>query len=364
MARFGGRAIGPLLVLSVFALFRLVHSFSQSTRISLGFPAESAFLAVFAALAFSRGAVPTMTLPALRLPYGLWAALIILIVGVYTEAVYTFGVGDAVSVDWDLAACLAGIVLVAGLALPSVVRRLAAAAMTASLSLGFAIVAIGALLINVELKGEQTFLEFGLSRAEPLLLVLCFVLPAMGTVRWPSLIAILVFCYLTGTAVTSMSASGWAAIAQEQEVINVFEIGFGDRNWSVLIDGVCLVVLGAIIAPFWQQWPIERLRTPSTTLGLALILALQFVGLATTGHSEFQAFVLGGTAFVAGLVWRVRGAVAAPILIQLCCFLSYTIPNESFPEFATTDLINLGIVTFPFAFFGMLANRYRAAVTA
>ena len=292
MVRFGGRVIAPLLALSLLALFRLSFSLSSfSTYVTLGPSTETALLTVFAALAFAGLPRSATGQPVARSPHVLWAALLILTVAVYTEAVYTFDPAPRVSIYWDVGACLAAIVLGAALGLPLTVRRFAERQTTPRLSLWFVFLIAGALLINIDLRGEHTVLRFGLAHAKPLLLVLCLVLPAMGAFRWTSLLTIVIGCYLAGIAGASISGTELGPIARDQisyelSKFTAVEIpSFAGRNLLVLIDAISLVFLGAIIAPFWQQLPIERLRDVRTTLGLALILSLQFIGLATRGEA-------------------------------------------------------------------------------
>jgi hypothetical protein len=116
-------------------------------------------------------------------------------------------------------------------------------------------------------------------------------------------------------------------------------------------------LLGTILSPFWLDRIIAPLKSRRSMMLLGVVGVLQFMALGS-GYELFFNYgvICAGVAYVAGLVWQVKGAIVAPLMIQLFFLLS----SAAFSEHSnaiTSELISLGAIAFPFTYFGLLSSR-------
>lgn len=200
---------------------------------------------------------------------------------------------------------------------------------------------------------------FGFRSGLPLLTAIAFLLTVTGTVDWRIVIAAILGFFAIDSLVS------W--FAQAQDAASTLErVGptLGETLWRetrYLADAVGAVLLAAALSPFWRTLEPDVLANRRTRGFLLAILIVWLLGLAGGGHTVggVGAMLLGGVAYVAGLLWRVRGLLAGPLILQICFLASLFFHGAEGADGLTAyQITNIAIATFPFAFFGFLSNRY------
>ena len=372
--RYGSRITGLMLFLGVLAAFRISLRPLDFTYLSFGNDSTAYFLAVCSAIAFARPRVACSMRELFR-PWWLWAAWLVILVLVLAiirdaDSPMEFRDNAGVRMQFDIGALLALPVLAAALQWRRVVdllkaewtarhrwQRIRAAILAAVLG--------GALLVRLDYEAtDRLGIEFGYSDAWVWLFVLCFAFPAWRILDWRLVIALLL-ALCVGEWIWSRlwDMSPEAAPVEGDATLDglavtrsrsAFEIG---REIISVFGSAAL--MGAAFAPFWQTQHVEPLRAWRTPVLMAAILVLKCVVIPAGGYG-FSGFIFGGIAYLAGLVWRTKALVVAPLAIQLCYLLSFVGHGEGDARMTGSELVRLGAITFPFAFFGVLSNRIQS----
>ena len=381
--RFGHRALSPLLVAAIFLVFNMSVHFDY-TRLRLGFLTDAFLVAAFAALAFCRLEASALSEKYLA-SHWRWTTLLAaaaLAVAAMTPRVLSTFIGEAIAIHWDVGAILAALLLAASLRWPGALTSLRddlarGSAIGRTLMWCFVILFAGGMLVVITFHvSDWLNLFYGFSYAEPWLKALCFVLAATSAVKLRWLLLLLLVAYVGDTALDQFSAALQSPPPSPgpvgDDTVDIITPSAGGplealENYharAVMINGATAAVLGAVVAPYWSNQRVAPLAR-SASLLLGAVLVLQFVGLPAGSGSDFSfhALSLGGVAFVGGLVWGGRGTIAVPIIIQLCCLLSYAAFGADLRAILS-EAARFGAIAFPFAYFGMLARRGKREVTA
>ncbi len=357
-ARFGHRAILPIVTFGLLAIFALRLNIEYILRIDLEIPGTVYLLAVAAALAFYRPATPEVAPSALQ-PYWrwcVWTGLAALWLAVLSDWRVPLAPDGGIRMRVDMGALLFLVAVAAALRrewwLTLWQRRGGDRAALLML------VAAIALLVDIRYGGDVLSFGFGLVGARAVFYVACFALAAWRILDWRLMLALLVAVYLGDDWVTRL----WEAVATSPESAGDGAVRESrpraDGEYRRLIYGLSAIVLGATIAPFWRTRHSDTLRYARTPLLLAAVLALQFAALPAAVYGSGFSLALGGTAFIAGLVWRVPGMLLAPIIIQLSYLLSYVSFGEPMLSMRpAVAMAYLGCLAFTFGYAGLLCNR-------
>lgn len=375
-SRFGPRIAPFLLTLGLVSLLGLATPAFSGFWARWGIPSWIYALAILAAIAFSR---PKWNRPAakiFRAPWRWlrWLAVIAVWLAVFEdrafrwEASETLQVGInpgfvllvlalAASVDWQAVFAWFRAVFVRG---NGILHRVLPTALTALLVLAF--------LVHARWVLPDGFaVSFGFSSGQALVPVVAFLLAASGLVDWRLIVALLGLFFASGFAVPWLGDAIAMLLRDTSDLAGdatrARQLGQSYVDWAGLVRALAAVFLGVALSPFWRHQDPDALRTGRTSLFLFLTLALQFFGMPVYSSQlgSTGLMLVGGSAYVMGLRWQVRGIVAGPLLIQLVYLLAFSLRClHSGCGANALDLVNIGLVAFPFAFFGLLSNRYRA----
>jgi hypothetical protein len=391
--RFGRRAAGPLLVAGFFVLVGATVNIDY-IQMSAGIPVDIGLVAIFAAFAFCRSeATVSHSRPLVH--SSRWTVLLavtVLAVTAMAPPIVDTDVVRDLTVRLDVGAILAAVILAAGLRWPNVLSSLRDCT-AGNGTLGrilmwcLVILCIGGLLLTIDFEAADWLtLHFGFSYAGSWLLALSFGLTATRAVSLRWLLTLLLIAYVVvviGHQLIELLPSPPPApppppaprqsgeislesiIVTGSPLVPSTVLG-GYRAWAALINGATAAILGAVIAPFWNERRIAALAHGSVPFLLGAVLVLQFVGhpAGAERNWSFYPLALGGVAFVGGLVWGGRGAAAAPLIIQVCCLLSYAAFGSDLRGDIMSETARLGAISFPLAYFGMLARRATREATA
>ena len=383
--RFGPRIVGLLLLLGLLAAFSIGSDVTDTLSIGLGISVWIYFLAICAAVVFSRPKFPTNFDGILHerwrwfkwlLPAALWLA-------VYMNRDLNFEFSDSLVIGTNPGFLLFAIVLLACFdwgKLIDGVRPIVVTSERKSLNrIRVAICVLLALAVVVYVEWEYDYwfaLSFGFTDGFGLLLAIAFAVTATGIADWRLTILFLALLLASEWPINWLFDAIQAAIPAEptvpgsssaieddfllEEIVITASFSRHYLFWPRVVDGVTAVLMAIAIAPFLQQLNPDSLKTrrAGIFLSLALVTILISVPLVLHEISSFGFFVIGGVAFVAGLRWRIRGIILAPLIIQVAYlpFIPFSIADY-YDAPSALGLVNIGLVAFPFAYFGMLSNR-------
>lgn len=375
-SRFGPRVAPLLMAIGLLSVFTAGTAIFQGLSMRLGIPVWIYASSVLTAIAFSRPrwSPAAAGLVGVRWRWLRWLLPIALWIAVFEDPGLSWRPAD----EWRIGLNPGLLLLVLTLAasvdwshgagalhrwLPSPTRALPAA-LVGLLALG--------VMVNVRwLSPDAWWLSFGFSSAYALVPVLAFVLAASRVLDWRVIVVALGLFFASGVALPWLGwtlESMWLAAFEIGEGADAGGAGYPGLPGAVRFDGTGLAtaaaagLLGVALGPFWRSQDPDSLPAGRTGLFLLLSLLVLLFGVrASFGHlGSAGMLVVGGIAFAIGLRWQVRGIVAGPLLIQILhlaaqygtCFVLDCGPT-------TLELANVGLVAFPFAFFGLLSNRYR-----
>ena len=177
--------------------------------------------------------------------------------------------------------------------------------------------------------------------------MLYLVLTASRVVDWRLLCCYLAALFLASTLPFHHSVSPASLFGTEWSTL---------ISWSVLISqGMSGALLGVVFSVLWRDRGL-RSRIPGF---LTAVAAFQFFS-AAFSYGAFTYWYLAAAAFVAGFIWRGRGLVLGPLLIQMCGLLSLS-SAAAVREGQVSGayaMAWLGVIAFTFAFLGLLSNRF------
>src|SRR5215469_8269138 len=361
--RYGPKAIGSLLLVALVPLLIKVQlQVSDSTRLLFGLYMDTFALAVCTAIAISRPQWTARLAGVIR-PWwrrSIWLALISVsicaIVPWYRvfdsladsgKKVLTFHAFENFGTVLAVLSC--GLAVRWRQALARCRSLWWAKRSRARKTLAVALAAASASALVIELKFDAGWftLHFGLAYTDWAVLgVFCFVLTASRVVDWRLLCCFLVALFFCWTLWFDRPAS-------PAELLGL--------RWTILIsDGMSGALLGILFSVLRRDQGFRRLKSVWIPVVLAAVVFFQFAGDGFREGGFLNYWYLGAAAFLTGLIWRGRGLVLGPLLIQLCCALSLS-SVAAFgepPSFGRSVMALLGAITFSFAFFGLLSNRY------
>ena len=128
-----------------------------------------------------------------------------------------------------------------------------------------------------------------------------------------------------------------------------------------LASSTVFILMAVALRPCLANRNPELLRSSRSLAFLTLSTGVLFIAtpLTLSGLSGPGHFVLATLAFGIGYRWRLRGILLGPIILQLTylmCVVVLTLPGGHPPS--ALHAIDIGLVSFMAAFFGMLLNRH------
>ncbi|HSD67915.1 MAG TPA: hypothetical protein VLB07_00070 [Woeseiaceae bacterium] len=383
--RFGARIIGLVLFLGLLSALTIHVQLFDTLSIGFGISLGIYLVSLCAAVAFCRPAIECNLDRILnkRWRWIRWLLLVAFWPAVFMPRSISFELTDTLQIGTNPGFVLLAILLAACIRWQALIdefdSRVFAVPQKAVNGVRLAILMLLALavLANAEWSGDYGFsLSFGFTDGLGVLLALAFVVTATGAVDWRLTLLFLVLFlasegpveWLVDTikaaipeppAVPDSSGAAGDEFALEEIVVAGVSIR-QSMFWSDLVNGASLVLLAAGIVPFMQQRVTDKLMSRRTAVFLALALMVLLVGmpLAHSGVGGFGYFIIGGIAFVVGLRWSIKGIVLAPLIIQLSYLLAIALVTTDYRDGpGALDVVNIGLLAFPFAYFGMLSRR-------
>jgi hypothetical protein len=300
-----------------------------------------------------------------------WIAFCTMLVAACSRLSFQTGDNDGVEVMWQPAG-LAAMVLFLTLVRRKALRGsfgwyrtiLPGKILPSALAVAF-FLTVAALAIQVRWSSEL-LLHFGLP-LRGILMVVCFVLSDRTTTSARHLPSVLT-CALVGLVAIHywpISDSAEVGTASSSSNNGWHFIPITDNAGVTMVNALCAVLLGRVLWPFLRTRDVAVVKGWRTVARLGVVLVLQFVGGPAATGRGFQAdggslAILGGSAFVAGLVWQRRG-LFTPLVIQIMALLACLVAASEEGQVQLVHLTALPAITFSFAFFGLLSNRYGSA---
>lgn len=230
---------------------------------------------------------------------------------------------------------------------------------------------------------DSLSIHIGFATDFGILIALCFLLPVFGLLDWRlTMVLAVVFFIGIDPALSWVVESGSASMQPPSEPASVL---IRDELEEVLVSAslraptvfgfhrlqpevtcaICACLLAAAMAPYWHSKSADSLQPGRTGIFLLAILLVFFAGYPITWVSVgwLSGLVLGGVAFVTGLVWSIRGMIAITMFIQLLYLLKLFAIGPEDNWVPDLRLVELGLLVFPFAFFGLLSRRMGEHVT-
>ncbi|HEX9852457.1 MAG TPA: hypothetical protein VGA68_05560 [Woeseiaceae bacterium] len=387
--RFGHRVVGFLLFVGLLSAFTIDSSVFDTLSVGFGFSEWIYFVSVCSAVLFCRptfsvnfGSILNKRWQWLRwlLPVAMWPA-------VFMDRKVNFELTDTLQIGTNpgfailailMSACINWKVLIEGAGSVILAER---QRWLNYMRCAVLMVLALAIVVYIEWEHEYWFsVSFGFVDGFDVLLAFAFVVTATGIADWRLTILFLTLFLASEWPVYWLIDSIQAAIpappdtslmgGDDRAIGEIVVAGSRirpDLFWPGVINGVSIVLMAAGIAPFLQRWSLEYLNTRRTGifLVLSLVVLLSGVPLVLYGIWSFGLFVIGGTAFVVGLRWGIKGIILAPLIIQLSCLLAVALLSSDPREGpGASDLVSIGLVAFPFAYFGLLSRRLSPVAAA
>jgi hypothetical protein len=382
--RFGPRIVGLILFLGLLSAFTVDVQLFDALSFGFGYSAWIYLVSLCAAVMFCRPALQSNFDRILDkrwrwivvVPLALWPA-------VFMPRSISFELTDTLQIGMNpgfamlvilMAACIHWKVLIDDVAalVPAAPQKV-----LNGIRLAIFLLLVLAVLAYAEWNGDYGFsVSFGFTDGIGVLLALAFVVTATGSVDWRLALLFLVLFLASEGPVDWLIETIKAAIpeppvvpdssgaaADEFALGEIVVTGTSIRKsmfWSDLVNSASLVLMAAGIAPFLQQRVADALMSRRTAVFLVLALVVLLFGmpLAHNGIGGYGYFIIGGIAFVVGLRWSIKGIILAPLIIQLSYLLAVALVTTDYRDGpGALDVVNIGLVAFPFAYFGMLSRR-------
>jgi hypothetical protein len=379
-SRFGSRLTSFLLALAPICILSFVASLFPAFSIRLGIPLWVYVLAAFTAVSFARprwGRLPAGVFEA-RWRWLRWLTLVAVWLAVFKHRDLLWKLSDTFQIGINPGFVLLMLVLAASLQWPTLSAWFRTVFWRGShaprklLTCGlFAMLVLASLLHFRWEFVDAISLRFGFSSAYALVPVAAFLLAAFAILDWRLVVASLVAFFASEVVVSWLGEtlavlSDKSAVAQgaavTREALGARLLSGAYVDWAGLKRAIAAVLLGVAIAPFWQHQNPASLRTRRTHLFLFLALVVLFFGMPNYFYrlGATSLMLVGGAAYVIGLNWQGRGIIAGPLLIQMLYLLSLIVRcTDQRCGASAYELVNIGLIAFAFAFFGLLSNRYQ-----
>jgi hypothetical protein len=204
------------------------------------------------------------------------------------------------------------------------------------------------LSLRVQLIHEHASLSLGSTSGSLVIAAGCFLAATAGWVSWKRIALI-----VGGCSVTAYALSHW---------LHPYDPSYRPSiNYNypfvVLTYGVCAAIIGHLFSEFWTQGGFDEKTTVRRIIGIVVILIalLVVVPLANRGSPDLSAspalWLLASISFMVGFEWRIKGMIAAPLVVQAGILLSGNVLSNLHAVF------DVGAITLPYAMFGMLASK-------
>jgi hypothetical protein len=220
--------------------------------------------------------------------------------------------------------------------------------------------------------------SFGFSDGGSLLLIFVFCVVAFGVVDWRvAIVATVVMLILEDNVwrlyeyietllvaqqppAETMTGSGIDSI-----VVTGNRISRYSQYWFNVIHAVSFVLMAVALRPCFENRDPEQLHSSRSLAFLALSATLLLVAmpLFLFGLSGPGYFVLATLAFGIGYRWRIRGILLGPVILQLAYLMCAVLLASPIDDpVSALEAIDIGLIGFTAAFFGMLLNRHSPEV--
>ncbi len=217
-----------------------------------------------------------------------------------------------------------------------------------------AAVLVGGMVVHAKINLDDVRLSIGSTWIGTLIPVLCFVLVAFNYARIRTILLLLVVALVVDRLVTYGAGSLSDLLRLKSE--------WRRLNWDVLFSGFSAALVAVQIMPYLGTGKFEPVRPFTLAVNLGKILVVLFLGYPLVTWFQPTAdnptlWILGVISFIAGVNWQGRGLLFAP-LIMLFFYLLAAI-SAPLGEPRSDDMVAIGIVSFAFAFCGVLSNMDR-----
>ena len=363
-SRYGRRAFPPLFFLGLLSALRLSLPVTDRISLDLGFPLWIFILSICTGVAFSQ---PRLGLTASeilhpRRKWLKWLAPLVLWFFVFTDWHPTWEMADELWVGTNVPLVLLVSFVAASAKLSGIATGFRSIFPTESsksgrrLLTGLVVLLALALVLLVRYRFEFYLrVSFGFDGGYALVFALAFLLSAWRVVDWRLTVVFLLLFFASepavvwaGEALESFFGGGPEMAAGGGSALRQITVTSAEPRFDIpgVVHAICAAFLGAALAPFWRQRVPEALRTRRTSLFLLMIPVVLFLALpATDGLGRVGLALLGGVAFATGLIWRVRGIIAGPVIIQIL-FVLFLVALR--PGVSALELGSIGLFTFPF----------------
>ena len=380
--RFGLVVLWLMLAVAPVSVFTLSWRLFDTLSISIHIPLWVYILAVLTAVAFAR---PRDTLGSAHIFTARWRWLrwllpVALWLAVFKYRDFLWSVSDTLRIGFNPGFVLLLVVLAASIKWPAVCMWGQArfslrdkSLRTALIAAAIALLVLGFLLYLRWNVSDQVSMRAGFISAYGLVSVLAFLLVAFAILDWRLTVILLAVFFASEIAVSWLGETFGALLSGEPGMSNgaaeganasgTVPLSYAYFEWRSFIQATAAVLLGAAMAPFWRDQNPVSLCTRRTRAFLFLALLVLCFGMpgyySSIGSTGLM--LVGGAAYIMGIIWQMRGIVAGPLLIQMLYLLGLAVRCADHGCGADAyELINIAFVAFVFAFFGLLSNRYRA----
>jgi len=373
-SRSGTRIFNILLILGLVTAFDISFRM-DAVRFSFDNPNGAYLIGVLAAVAFAKpdpNQFPTEWFhPWWR--WALWAVLFVLALGGFLRLGWRYEIAQGLRSTWSVGAIAATLVALASLNWTRIVMhfRLPDSALnqrpvrTVLVIISLCIL-VAALVVRVRFPNLGILhVGFGLANTWSWLTVACFAVAAFGLLDWRVLVTMLILLFTAEWVCTQI----WTLTPVKFSITSGKEAGEIATAWdytakprlSLLASSVSAVLFGSVIRPFWLRRKIGALEERPTLCLLATILSIQFIILPFLSKGQTvssDVMLLGGLMFTAGLIWRRKAMVAAPLAIMLCYLIGLVVYDERGLYYLSVRMGDFGMLAFPFVFFGVLVGEH------
>lgn len=394
-SRYGPRVVRLLLALGLLSIFEIYLQLLDRISIRFTIPLYIWFLAIGTAVAFSRPRFAWAAACIYKgrwcwlkwlLPVSLWLAMSDADIFPWQiTGSFEWTIADSFEIGTTPGFVLLLIVLAASVNWKEMLVYFQASFLDSertffsALLIGFAALLMLAFVCHFQWGVfNMLTLYVGFPYGDNIVPVIAFLLTVSGRVDWRLMLAFLVVFFFSNLVVTWIGKS----LEANFSIVHIIpetpaEFIASDYSYYVDIQGmtssISAALLAVAIAPFWHRQDPASVRTTRTGIFLVLALFVLFFGWwlpelyygVHSGIGDVELMIVGGVAFIAGVIWQVRGIIAGPLIIQLFYLFALVVlcSGDNCHELAY-EQVNIGMVAFPFAFFGYLSNRYQVKPTS
>ena len=385
--RYGIRVCDFLFVMAVPTILSASSYLTDTMAVAFGVPQWSFLLSVLTAFVFCR---PSFDLPIQKLLnqrwyWSRWIMLVAIWLMLHYQAALEFEFGEDTTMRIGAGSILLVVVLLISVQWNEFRLQFEKILSLARSRFGYCVRITITLLVGVAMlvSGDVDFhyihyVSFGFSEGGSWLLVLVFFVVAFRMVDWRLAIVVTVVSLLLEDNVgrlyeyietllvaqqppaEAMTGSGIDSI-----VVTGNRISRYSQYWFNVIHAVSFVLMAVALRPCFENRDPEQLHSSRSLAFLALSATLLLVAmpLFLFGLSGPGYFVLATLAFGIGYRWRIRGILLGPVILQLAYLMCAVLLASPIDDpVSALEAIDIGLIGFTAAFFGMLLNRHSPEV--